>query len=158
MSSGDGFESWVGPHLLAMTRLAVRLVSAGDADDVVQESLTRAWRRWNTYDRARGTPRSWLLGIVADQARRHRIRHRSSQVILVDSLGGSTDVDVAAAADLDRAIRALSGRQRLAVELYYFVGLPVKECAEAMSCSQGTVKSTLSDARSRLAPMLEVKI
>lgn len=65
---------------------------------------------------------------------------------------------MAAATDVDRAVRALSGRQRLAVELYYFVGLPVKECAEAMNCSQGTVKSTLSDARARLAPMLEVKI
>lgn len=40
MSNSDGFGTWVGPHLLAMTRLAVRLVSAGDADDVVQESLT----------------------------------------------------------------------------------------------------------------------
>ncbi len=158
MSSSSRFGPWVEPHLLAMTRLAVRLVSVGDADDVVQESLTRAWRRWRTYDQTRGSPRSWLLSIFADQARRHRTRFRPSQVILVDSLGGRPDVDVAAVTDLNRAVQGLSSRQRLAVELHYFVGLPVKECAEAMSCSEGTVKSTLSDARRRLALMLEVKI
>lgn len=108
-------------------------------------------------------PGAWNSPLVAAGDRRrpsppapHPLSLES--VILVDSLGGRTDVDIAAATDLDRAVRALSGRQRLAVELYYFVGLPIKECAEAMNCSQGTVKSTLSDARSRLAPMLEVNI
>jgi DNA-directed RNA polymerase specialized sigma24 family protein len=49
----------------------------------------------------------------------------------------------------------LSRRQRLAVELHYFLGLPVSECATVMSCSEGTVKSTLSDARARLRLDLE---
>ena len=46
----DDFQAWVSPHLVAMSRLASRLTSAADADDVVQESLVRAWRKRSTYD------------------------------------------------------------------------------------------------------------
>ena len=57
--------------------------------------------------------------------------------------------------DLRSALRRLTGRQRLAVELYYYAGLPVAECALVMSCAEGTVKSTLAAARERLRADLE---
>jgi RNA polymerase sigma-70 factor (ECF subfamily) len=57
--------------------------------------------------------------------------------------------------DLDRALRGLSSRQRLAVELFYYLGLPVSEVALVMGCAEGTVKSTLADARARLRTTLE---
>jgi RNA polymerase sigma factor (sigma-70 family) len=58
--------------------------------------------------------------------------------------------------DLERAIKRLPRRQRLAVDCYYFAGLSVQETAAAMRCSEGTVKSTLSDARSALRNLLGV--
>lgn len=142
---GD-FTTWISPHLPAMTRLAARLVTRpADRDDVVQEALTSAWRKRRTYDAARGTPRAWLLAIVADKARKTWRRRR---LIGPVEVGAHTDrpVDV----DLERAVRALPRRQRLAVELHYFLDLPVAEVATAMGCSVGTVKATLSHARSHL--------
>ena len=59
--------------------------------------------------------------------------------------------------DIERAVQALPARQRLAVDCHYFAGLSVAETAAAMGCSEGTVKSTLSDARARLRPALEVQ-
>jgi MFS family permease len=59
-----------------MARLAARLGGGADRDDLVQEALTRAWRRRETFDPGRGTPRTWLLAIVADQARKARRRRR----------------------------------------------------------------------------------
>lgn len=140
------FAEWVRPHLPAMGRLAARLAPY-DRDDVVQDALTRAWRRRATYDAARGTPRTWLLAIVADRARRARVRARPT-VELVDGAAPATfrEADLA----LDAAIRRLPRRQRLAVELHYFVDMPVSECAAVMGCAEGTVKSTLYDARRRL--------
>ena len=41
----------------------------------------------------------------------------------------------------------LAPRQRLAIDCFYFVGLSLAETAAVMGCSEGTVKSTLSDAR-----------
>ena len=147
------FAAWVRPHLPAMTRLAARLTAAPDRDDVVQESLVRAWRRHSTYDPSRGSELTWLLAIVADQARRGRTRSRPPSV----PLDGADAVvfDRARDVDLERAIARLSTRQRLAVDLYYFVGLATASCAEVMGCSEGTVKATLHQARGRLRALLE---
>lgn len=144
------FTAWVEPHLPAMTRLAGRLVPPADRDDVVQEALVRAWRRHGTYDAARGAALPWLLAIVADRARRHRTRTRLTYE-LVDA--GSVEL-AAADVDLERAVARLSGRQRLAVDLHYFVGLDVATCAQVMGCAEGTVKATLHQARGRLRDLL----
>ena len=58
--------------------------------------------------------------------------------------------------DVEYAVASLPQRQRLAVDCFYFVGLSVAETAAVMQCSQGTVKSTLFDARQRLRSILEV--
>jgi RNA polymerase sigma-70 factor (ECF subfamily) len=143
------FTAWVRPHLPAMAAFATRCVGPDDRDDLVQETLVRAWRRWATYDEARGSPLPWLLAITADRARRRRKR----PVTVVD--GFPAVVDRNADIDLERAIHQLTDRQRQAVDLYYFVGLDVAGVAEVMACSTGTVKSTLSDARTRLRALLE---
>jgi RNA polymerase sigma-70 factor (ECF subfamily) len=148
----EEFRVWVTPHLVAMGRLATRLTSPADGDDIVQEALVRAWRKRSQYDETRGSAQSWLLAIVADRARRHRTRVRPGRE-LVDLPAPGNDVE--RGLDLDNAIAALPRRQRLAVELHYLLGLDVRECAAVMGCSSGTVKSTLFDARARLRGVLE---
>ncbi|MBV9098785.1 MAG: RNA polymerase sigma factor [Frankiaceae bacterium] len=151
---GD-FREWVQPHLLAMARLATRLTSATDSDDVVQEALVRAWRRRESYDASRGSAQSWLLAIVADRCRRHRTRDRHPAAAELLDVAAAPSKDVDRSLDIERALGRLSRRQRVAVELHYYVGLSVAEAAAVMQCSEGTVKSTLSDARKRLLPALQ---
>lgn len=67
--AGEAFAEWVRPHLVAMSALAARLAPSADRDDIVQEALSRAWRKRDQFDPARGTPRVWLLAITADRAR-----------------------------------------------------------------------------------------
>jgi RNA polymerase sigma-70 factor (ECF subfamily) len=152
-ADAEDFREWVAPHLVAMGRLAIRLTSIADGEDVVQEALVRAWRKRSQYDETRGSAQSWLLAIVADRARRHRTRMRPPGRELIDIPGPAPEVE--RRLDLDRAIADLPTRQRLAVELHYMVGLDVKACAAVMRCSEGTVKSTLHDARARLRGVLE---
>lgn len=143
------FTSWVEPHLPVLRRYAARLVSPADADDVVQEALVRAWRRWSTYDEQRGAPLPWLLAIVADRARRHRLhanRYASAAAVAVPA--APRDLD------LERALGRLSERQRQAVDLYYFVDLDVATVAELMGCAEGTVRATLHQARARLRELI----
>jgi RNA polymerase sigma factor (sigma-70 family) len=150
------FAAWAGPALVPMKRLAARLAPHADSDDLVQDALTRAWQKKAQFDPARGTATTWLLAIVADQARTAR-RTRNRWLRVVDD---TADVPERAAevrdpdVDLDRAIATLSERQQLAVQLHYFVGLPIDEVAAVMACSPGTVKSTLFDARARLRALL----
>ena len=61
---------------------------------------------------------------------------------------------VTARVDLQRALSALSGRQRACVVLRYYDDLTVPQIAEALGLSTGTVKRHLSDATGRLAPLL----
>lgn len=149
------FARWVEPHLSVLARYAARQVTADDRDDVVQEALIRAWQRWSTYDGSRGTPVAWLIAIVADRCRRHRTRHARSTptgglLELVEQQEAQAPADV----DLERALAALSRRQRQAVDLHYFVGLDVATVAEVMGCAPGTVKATLHQARARLRELL----
>ena len=148
------FESWVRPHLADMARLASRLGVVQARDDLVQDALTRAWRRRETYDAERGTPRTWLLAIVAGEARRGWRRRLRPQPVFEEWVAdGAEDVD--RRIDVERAIAALPPRQRLAVALHYFVDLRVEDCASVMGCAPGTVKWLLHEARTRLQPLVE---
>lgn len=156
------FAEWARPSLPAMSRLARRLAPHADADDIVQEALTRAWRKSAQYDPDRGSPTTWLLAITADQARAARRAHVRHLRVVDDLADADTLSEIADPSedhaardlDLDRAIDGLAERQQLAVHLHYFVGLSVEQTASVMACSPGTVKSTLFDARRRLRTLL----
>ena len=146
----EDFASFADPHRAAMVRLARRLCAA-DADDVVQDALVRAWRKRHLYDASRGSAQAWLLAIVAEESRRTRRRRRVTSELVDRAVA---DPPREGDLDLERALRRLAPRQRLAVELHYFLGLPVAETAAVMDCAEGTVKSTLSDARRVLRDQL----
>lgn len=149
----EDFAAWVEPELSKMSRLAARLAPDAERDDVVQEALVRAWRKRDQYDESRGTAAAWLLAITADRAR-HARRRRQTVALVGEINVPSTLPDDRV--DVEAAIARLSGRQKLAVDCYYFVGLSVAETAAVMGCSDGTVKSTLFDARQQLRRLLEV--
>lgn len=150
--SSGAFAEWVGPHLAVMARLAARLASESERDDVVQEALLRAWKKRSQYDATRGSLRTWLMAITADQARRTRRRARPTSVV-ADLTVPSRSLDERL--DVEGAVSRLPPRQRLAVNCFYFVDLSITETAAVMRCSPGTVKSTLADARHRLKELLD---
>jgi RNA polymerase sigma-70 factor (ECF subfamily) len=151
-AAADEFADWVRPHLAAMSRLAARFAPDADRDDVVQEAVARAWTKRRQYDPVRGQPAAWLLAITADQAAKARRRSGRAPAAVPDRPAADEDARL----DIERALTRLSTRQRQAVDCVYFVGLTVAETAAVMGCAEGTVKSTLADARTRLRALLEV--
>lgn len=150
--AAEDFADWVSPHLAVMAHLASRLAPGPDQDDVVQEALVRAWRKRRQYDANRGSLRTWLLAITADQARRARRRARPVSALADFSL---SDPSADERLDVEHAVARLPHRQRLAVNCFYFADLSIAETAAVMRCSSGTVKSTLADARHRLRHLLD---
>jgi RNA polymerase sigma-70 factor (ECF subfamily) len=143
----DTFAAAVRPYWIDMARVARAMAPAGQWEDVVQEALTVAWRKRTGFDGSRGTLRTWLVMIVADQARKGVRRLRGhSELVDVAAPPHRADEDL----DLARALTRLTARQRTTVALFYFADLPVADVAAALRCSTGTVKSTLADARHRL--------
>lgn len=155
LASGDpqAFADWVRPHLTRMAWLAARLAPRADRDDVVQEALARAWQKRDLYDADRGAPGAWLLAITADQARKAARRMWPARRLLPEP---RPEADHDARLDVERAVRRLPARQWLAVDCFYFAGLSVAETSVVMGCAEGTVKSTLADARASLRALLEV--
>lgn len=153
LATPDGFTRWVGPHWQAMAALAARY--SGDADDILQDALVVAWRKRDQFDPERGTARNWLLAITADQ-RRKTWRRALRLPIVRSPLPEPPVIAVAdeASLDLRRAIAKLPAQQRLAVDLHYYLGLGVADVAVVMGCPEGTVKSHLFRARTRLRQLL----
>jgi RNA polymerase sigma factor (sigma-70 family) len=146
------FERWVEQHLTTLARYAARQVGPADRDDVVQQTLIRAYQRWSTYDASRGTPVVWLLGMVGNESSRHHTRQPAREVVeLVDTTAAAPPTRDT---DLDRAIEGLRRPQRRAVDLYYFVGLDLAAVAEVMNCAPSTVATTLHQARAKLCDLL----
>lgn len=149
--TAESFATWVRPHWDHMLRFAQRLVGDVAAEDVVQEALTAAWRSRRRFDPKRGNARAWLLTTVANKSKNHQSRIRlTTQLADV----AAVDRDVNTSLDLSHVIEQLPQRQREAVALFYYLDLSTVECAQVMGCAEGTVKSTLSDARRSLGKML----
>jgi len=153
----DEFEAWVSPHLPVLSALATRQVGTADAPDVVQEALLRAWRRRETYQPDHGSPRAWLIAVLYDQARRHRIRHlwphHRPEPDNPEPTAGPDHADDRL--DIERAVAALPRRQRQVITLHYLADLPVADVAIALGITDGSVKTHLHNARAALRSALE---
>jgi len=158
-------------HATAAFSLAYRMVATrAAAEDVVQEAFLSLWRGGGRYDPARGSVRTWLLGIVhhraIDALRRSVVhdRRRASDEGLDERFdaGERTDVEVARraeAATVRSALLGLPADQARVIQLAYFGGFTHTEIAAMLGEPLGTVKGRmrlgLAKLRDGLAQALE---
>jgi RNA polymerase sigma-70 factor, ECF subfamily len=135
-------------HAPVLLAYALRLTD-GDrvrAEDIVQETLVRAWRNLDRLDEAAGAIRPWLftvaqhLAIDAHRARRARPTEVGDAVLA--ALPGLDDVEDS----LDRilvtdALGSLSHEHRAVIVETYYRGRSVAEAARVLGIPPGTVKS-----------------
>jgi RNA polymerase sigma-70 factor (ECF subfamily) len=157
MRRGDprAFEAVYDRHSGAAFSLAYRMVGRGNvAEDVVQEAFLSIWRSGARYERARGSVRTWVLGIVhhraIDQLRRSSVhdKRRASDEGLEERLesGERTDVEVARrdeAQAIRSAMESLPPEQSHVIELAYFGGFTHTEIAGILETPVGTVKGRM---------------
>lgn len=149
LSDAAAFSDFVHSQLPGLVRLAARISPNTAPDDVVQEALIRAWRYRGSYNARLGAVSTWLMTIVANEARR---AHRRPVPLPVRPANARSPVEDRL--DVEAAVKRLPPRQRLAVDCFYYADLSISETASVMGCSEGTVKSTLADARERLRGIL----
>jgi RNA polymerase sigma-70 factor, ECF subfamily len=162
------FETIYERHCGAAFSLAYRMCgSRALAEDVAQEAFLSIWRAGGRYDRARGSVRTWVLGIVHNRAidalRRTVVheRRRASDEGIEERFEARERTEVEAArreeAETIRGmLDALPADQSRVIELAYFGGFTHSEIAEMLGAPIGTVKGRmrlgLEKLRGQLAP------
>ena len=149
------FEAVYDRHAGAAFSVAYRMVGRGNvAEDVVQEAFLSIWRSGARYERARGSVRTWVLGIVhhraIDQLRRTSVhaKRRASDEGIEERVEAPerTETEVARREEADTirsAMDNLPAEQSHVIELAYFGGFTHTEIAEMLETPVGTVKGRM---------------
>jgi RNA polymerase sigma-70 factor (ECF subfamily) len=161
------FEVIYERHCGVAYSLAYRICGTrGGAEEVVQEAFLALWRSGARYDRARGSVRTWVLGIVHNRAidavRRNVVheRRRASDEGLAERLVAAerTDAQVVAqdeAREIRAALDTLPEEQARVIELAYFGGFTHTEIAELLGAPIGTIKGRMRLGLEKLRAALE---
>ncbi|MDR0883995.1 MAG: sigma-70 family RNA polymerase sigma factor [Oscillospiraceae bacterium] len=153
------FSLLVEQHGAALYRFCVRL-SAGDADDLYQETFLRLWERRRRVD-AGGNIRSYLFTTCINLFRSARRRPTPLPLDeLPDRVSTLPLPDVQLERDdeialLQRCIAALPEKMRVVLVLHYTNDCKVGQIARILKIPPGTVKSRLHKARALLKQQLE---
>jgi RNA polymerase sigma-70 factor (ECF subfamily) len=156
------FEEHVVPEIEVLYRVALSITrSHADAEDLVQDTLLRAYRAIEGFDGRH--PRAWLLTIMRN-AQVNRVRRRRPQPLhdpddvtrrvaaTADEAAQPDEAFMAGVLDqhLGAALDALPPKFRQAVELVDVNELSYRDAADVLGIPVGTVMSRLSRARRRL--------
>jgi RNA polymerase sigma-70 factor (ECF subfamily) len=153
------FEQLTAPHADRLYAVVLRLVdNRSDAEDVVQETLLRAWRGIGRFQ-GRSAYFTWLYRIALNEANRTlEKRSRAATGVAVDEqalqLAAPEHEEPASQAEqhdlgraLDRAIADLAPAHRAVLVLRDIEGLSTREAAEIVGIGEAAFKSRLHQAR-----------
>ena len=149
------------PGALAIGRRMLR--DDAEAEDVAQEALLRLWRSAGTLEVGESGVKPWLRRVVSNLCiDRVRVRARMTVTDEVPEVADparqlSTLVDDELREHVDRALKALPERQRLALTLFHYEGLSQIEIGTQMGISDGAVESLLARARRQLKTELKAE-
>lgn len=138
-------------HADALWRYALRLT--GDrarAEDVVQETLLKAWRHPHVTADADRSARAWLFTVarnmIIDERRSARFRNEASEPVPDDVADRASSEEVDTALNrilLSTALGQLSEEHRAVVRRAYYQGWTTAQISADLGIPEGTVKSRL---------------
>ena len=146
--------------------LALRILrDQSDAEDIVQEVFSQAWRQAGRYEARRGNVIAWLLNLTRSRAidrlrgRQSRPEAASESLLAIDIPDLMLPVDEqlsleGRASRVRAAMKELSVLQRVAIELAFYEGLTHVEIAERLELPLGTVKTRIRQGLLKLKDRL----
>lgn len=164
--SHQAFRALVEPHERELQRHCYRMTgSYDDADDLVQETLFRAWRALGTYV-SHGSFRAWLyriatnrtLDLLGSAPRRREVVNTAGEPVWLQPYPTAEDTTGDAVANLDAvglafvvALQRLNPRARSALLLCDVLGFTAAEAAVTCGTTAPAINSLLQRARGKLA-------
>jgi len=132
------------------------------AEDVVQEVFLRFWQHPERFDAGRGSVRRYLCTVARGRSidllrsevqRRRREERTGRRPVEAPDLADPAD-RVATAEAVRRAIETLPAHEQAAVRLAYLQDLTYRQTADALGIPEGTVKTRIRSAFTRLRDQL----
>jgi RNA polymerase sigma-70 factor (ECF subfamily) len=161
----DAFDRFVLPELGVLLHVARTMTPTDqDAEDLVQDTLLRAYKGINRFDGAH--VRAWLFTIMRN-AQMNRVRRKRPDLLddadeaesIIQPDSGESPEEAAEARAFDQAVadalRQLPTKMAQVVELVDIDGLTCPEAAAALHIPVGTVMSRLHRARRKIRDRLE---
>jgi RNA polymerase sigma-70 factor, ECF subfamily len=136
--------------------VAYRIGGGADAEDVTSETFERAVRYRDSFDPAKGTPLSWVLGIARRCTNDALAARKTSHLELEEvEAPGDLEADMAERLELEAALARLSPDDFELLSLRYGADLSAKQIAEVLDSTPGAVRVGLHRAHGRLRAVLE---
>ena len=150
------FDEFYRAELPRLVVLARALCGAAVADDVAQEAMLAAYRRWRHVGELE-QPEAWVRRACSNLAV-SQYRRRLVELRAVTRLAGRPQPPPLEPSDdaFWAAVRGLPKRQAQAAALRYLYGLDVADIARTLAITEGSVKQHLSRARARLVRELNL--
>jgi RNA polymerase sigma-70 factor (ECF subfamily) len=156
------YDYLVSKYMKRVVSIAWGIVrNTHDAEDLAQEAFVKAFQSIGRFNS--GQPFGpWIYRIVTNLAldvTKHRRRFRHEELRDAEPAARRDEADLPArtselAGRIDRAIESLPEMQRLVARFYLVEGFGHAEIAEMLGLTEGTVRSHLSLARSKLKQQL----
>ena len=151
----EGFDMFYRRELPGLIALARSLSGSAWADDIAQDAMLAAYRRWEVVGNL-DLPAAWVRRVCANRAvslfRRRAVEIRGlGKLVLQRERTQPLDEGLE---EFWLQVRKLPRRQAQAIALHYIYDLGVAEIAATLGCAEGTVKSNLFRGRTALAATL----
>jgi len=164
MQNGDAeaYDTLVSKYLRRVVAIAWSITrNATDAEELAQEAFVKAYQNIGRF-RAGERFGPWIGRIVTNLAfdvMKHRRKFRHEELAGSEPAARRDDADVAAMSNdiggrIDAAIESLPEMQRLVARLHLVEEMEHAEIAAVLDLSEGTVRSHLSHARTKLKEKL----
>ena len=150
----EPFESFYRRELPKLVALSRALCGPAIADDIAQEAMLAAYRKWDTVSQL-DIPEAWLRRVCLNLAT-SVLRRRTIEAAALLRMSSRRELAPIPAEHETfwAAVRSLPRRQAQAAALRYVYGMSVLEIASTLGCSEGSTKVHLSRARAALARTL----
>jgi RNA polymerase sigma-70 factor (ECF subfamily) len=154
----EPFETFYLRELSSLVSLARALTgSAATAEDIAQEAMVAAYRRWDYVARL-DLPAAWVRRVCANMAT-SQLRRRTTEARALLRLSRTREIPLeleTSDAEFWAEVRRLPRRQAQSIALHYLYDMSVIDIAQTLDCSQSSVKAHLVRGRATLARRLDL--
>ncbi|MBS5950035.1 MAG: sigma-70 family RNA polymerase sigma factor [Clostridium sp.] len=153
--NGKAFTKLIEENIKSIYRVAKGILSSeDDIEDAIQNTILKAYSNIKTL-RKEELFKTWLIKILINEC--NKIYNFNKKCISLDKVIEEQYNDKYENLDLKIAVDSLPEELRLVIVLFYFEDLKISEVSEIIGIPEGTVKSRLSRAKTKVSESINGK-